>query len=128
MGLDYLNALSFCGLEFSQLRSMFSNMNIENLKTMLTNGQDSLILRFGLGQALIKAKEFDEAIQHLLKALEFDAEYSAAYKLLGKAYAQTEQNKLAIETYEKGVEIAERKGDIQAAKEMKVFLKRLLKN
>jgi len=128
MGLDYLDALSFCGLEFSQLRSMFSNMNIENLKTMLTNGQDSLILRFGLGQALIKAKEFDEAIQHLLKALEFDAEYSAAYKLLGKAYAQTEQNKLAIETYEKGVEIAERKGDIQAAKEMKVFLKRLLKN
>jgi len=128
MGLDYLDALSFCGFEFSQLRPMFRGMNIENLKTMLTNGQDSLILRFGLGQALIKAKEFDEAIQHLLKALEFDAEYSAAYKLLGKAYAQTEQNKLAIETYEKGVEIAERKGDIQAAKEMKVFLKRLLKN
>jgi len=107
---------------------MFSGMNIENLKTMLTNGQDSLILRFGLGQAFIKAKEFDEAIEHLLKALDFDAEYSAAFKLLGKAYVQTEQIELAIETYEKGIEIAERKGDIQAAKEMKIFLKRLNKD
>jgi len=106
---------------------MFIGMNTENLKTMLANGKDSLILRFGLGQALIKSKEFDEAIKHLLKALEFDAEYSAAFKLLGKAYAQTEQNELAISTYEKGIEIAERKGDIQAAKEMKVFLNRLLK-
>jgi len=123
-----LDDLSFCGLEFSYLHPMFNSMNIENLKTMLTNGQDSLILRFGLGQALIKSKEFDEAIEHLLKALEFDAEYSAAFKLLGKAYVQTEQNELASETYEKGIEIAERKGDIQAAKEMKVFLKRLNKD
>jgi len=128
MALHYLDDLSFCMLEFLQLRPMFSSMKIETLKTMLTNGQDSLILRFGLGQALIKAKEFNEAIEHLLKALEFDAEYSAAFKLLGKAYAQTEQNELAIETYEKGIEIAERKGDIQAAKEMKVFLKRLNKD
>jgi len=107
---------------------MFNGMNIETLKTMLENGQDSLILRFGLAQALLKAKAFDEAIEHLLKALEFDAEYSAAFKLLAKAYMQTGQNILAIETYEKGIEIAERKGDIQAAKEMKVFLKRLLKD
>ena len=106
---------------------MFNGMNIENLKNLLTQGQDSLILRFGLGQALLKTGEFNEAIIHLLKALEFDAEYSAAYKLLGKAYAQTEQNGLAISTYENGIEIAVRKGDIQAAKEMKVFLKRLLK-
>jgi len=102
-------------------------MNIENLKTMLAQGQDSLILRFGLGQALIKSGESAEAIEHLIKALEFDAEYSAAYKLLGKAYMQTDQNDLAKSTYEKGIEIAENKGDIQAAKEMKVFLNRLNK-
>jgi len=103
-------------------------MNIENLKAMLDQGQDSLILRFGLGQALIKTGDAEEAIVHLLKALEFDKEYSAAYKLLGKAYMQTEQNDLAKSIYEKGIEIAENKGDIQAAKEMKVFLKRLNKN
>lgn len=94
---------------------------------MLEQGQDSLILRFGLGQALLKADQPQEAIQHLLKTLEFDPQHSAAYKLLGKAYAATEQNLQAIDTYNKGIEIAEAKGDIQAAKEMKVFLKRLLK-
>lgn len=94
---------------------------------MLDQGQDSLILRFGLAQALLKAGQAAEAIDHLLKTLEFDSQYSAAYKLLGKAYASNEQYQLAIDTYTKGIEIAETKGDIQAAKEMKVFLKRLLK-
>jgi len=94
---------------------------------MLESGQDSLILRFGLGQALLKQKEFSASIEHLLKALDFDNEYSAAYKLLGKAYSLSDQNQLAIDTYEKGIQIAEGKGDIQAAKEMKVFLKRLNK-
>ena len=94
---------------------------------MLEQGQDSLILRFGLGQALLKQNEPEQAIEHLVKALEFDAEYSAALKLLGKAYAQTGEDTLAIDTYNRGIEIAERKGDIQAAKEMKVFLRRLTK-
>ena len=100
-------------------------MDIESLKSMLESGQDSLILRFGLGQALLKQKEYPAAIEHLLKALDFDLEYSAAYKLLAKAYSLSDQNQLAIDTYEKGIQIAESKGDIQAAKEMKVFLKRL---
>ena len=100
-------------------------MDIESLNSMLESGQDSLILRFGLGQALLKQKDFSAAIEHLLKALEFDKEYSAAFKLLGKAYSLSDQNQLAIDTYEKGILIAESKGDIQAAKEMKVFLKRL---
>lgn len=102
-------------------------MNIDALKKMLTQGQDSLILRFGLGQALLKDKQFSEAITHLQKAVEFDAEYSAAWKLLGKALSQNQQHNEAISAYEQGIKVAESKGDIQAAKEMKVFLKRLKK-
>lgn len=102
-------------------------MDINALKNMLTQGQDSLILRFGLAQALIKQGNSTEAIAHLNKALEFDNEYSAALKLLGKAYSDDNQKEKAIDTYTRGIEIAKRKGDIQAAKEMNVFLKRLLK-
>ena len=100
-------------------------MNIDTLKKMLEQGQDSLILRFGLGQALLKANQFADAIAHLQKALEFDPEYSAAWKLLGKALAENQQNADAIAAYERGIQVADAKGDIQAAKEMKVFLKRL---
>ena len=100
-------------------------MDINTLITMLDKGQDSLILRFGLGQALLKQGDTIAAIEHFQKALEFDPEYSAALKLLGKAYMQSDQIQLANDTYERGIKIAESKGDIQAAKEMKVFLKRI---
>ncbi len=106
---------------------MSLTMSIDALKKMLLQGQDNMILRFGLGQALLKAGQTSEAIEHLQAALEFDPEYSAAWKLLGKARAENAEQHLAIETYEKGICIAEKKGDIQAAKEMRVFLKRLLK-
>ena len=102
-------------------------MDINALKNMLEQGQDSLILRFGLGQTLLKNDQAEEAIEHLQKALSFDSEYSAAWKLLGKAYTTTGQNERAIETYEQGIAVAEKKGDIPAVKEMKVFLKRLMK-
>ena len=102
-------------------------MNIDALKKMLAQGQDSLILRFGLGQALLNDKQFSEAIPHLQKAVKFDAEYSAAWKLLGKALSENQQHNEAIAAYEQGIKVAESKGDIQAAKEMKVFLKRLKK-
>lgn len=102
-------------------------MDIDALKKILEQGQDSLILRFGLGQALLKDNQIDDAIIHLQKALEFDPEYSAAWKLLGKALVENQQNGEATNAYEQGIKVAEAKGDIQAAKEMKVFLKRLTK-
>ena len=104
---------------------MSSFMNIDALKNMLDQGQDNLLLRFGLGQALIKQGQAAEAIEHLMAALEFDTTHSAAWKLLGKAYAETGQSAEAMEAYKQGIEVAETRGDIQAAKEMKVFLKRL---
>ncbi len=101
---------------------------IDNFETMLANGQDSSLLRFGLGQAYLGEENYDLAITHLTKALEFDNSYSAAWKLLGKAYVAIEDTAQAIHAYEQGIGIAEEKGDIQAAKEMRVFLKRLTKN
>lgn len=102
-------------------------MDINALKNMLAQGQDNLLLRFGLGQALLNNNQYEEAIEHFRKALDFDPQHSAAWKLLGKALAANAQTSEAIKTYERGIVVAEDKGDIQAAKEMKVFLKRLLK-
>ncbi len=117
-----------CGLAFYQQSLYLLTMNIEALQNMLNQGQDNLLLRYGLAQALLKDGQAEQAVEHLLKALEFDPQHSAAYKLLGKAYNESQQPEHAISTYEKGIAIAEQKGDIQAAKEMKVFLKRLLKS
>lgn len=102
-------------------------MDISALKKLLEQGQDNVILRFGLGNALFKSGQAAEAIPHLKAAIEFDPDYSAAWKILGKALAETGDKEEAITVYEKGLLVADKKGDRQAVKEINVFLKRLLK-
>lgn len=98
---------------------------IEQLEALLAKGQDNALLRFGLGNAYLKVGDPARAVEHLRVALRHDPAYSAAWKLLGKTLADTGQIKQAQATYEEGIRVAEDRGDIQAAKEMKVFLKRL---
>jgi predicted Zn-dependent protease len=100
---------------------------IENFENMLASGKDDVLLRYGLGQAYLKAGNAEQAAIHLRRALEHDAEFSAAWKSLGKALTECGDNAAAMAAYASGIETAERKGDIQAAKEMRVFLKRLQK-
>lgn len=103
-----------------------SDQILANFQSMLEQGQDNAMIRFSLGNAYLNAKEYEQAIEHLALALKHDPDYSAAWKLYGKALAAANKNDEAIKAYKQGIEIAENKGDIQAAKEMKVFLKRLL--
>ncbi len=100
---------------------------IENFQAMLARGQDSVLLRFGLGGEYLKQNDFAHAAEHLRKAVEMDSEYSAAWKQLGKALDGLGDAAAARDAYETGIAAAERKGDKQAAKEMGVFLKRLKK-
>ncbi len=100
---------------------------IDNFEAMLAKDPDNVLLRFSLGNECLKIDEPAKAVQHLRRAVELDAGYSAAWKLLGKALAAIEDKEAAIEAYEIGIAAAESKGDKQAAKEMGVFLKRLQK-
>lgn len=98
-----------------------------NLEAMLDRGQDSALLRYGLGGEYLKTGESEKAIEHLRQAVMLDPTYSAAWKLLGMALAESDRAGEAIEAYENGIHAAEKKGDKQTAKEMTVFLKRLHK-
>jgi predicted Zn-dependent protease len=100
---------------------------IDNLEAMLARGQDSTLLRYGLGGEHLKLKQYDSAIVHLRVAVGKDPSYSAAWKLLGEALAAAGMKDDAIMAYEAGIRAADEKGDIQAAKEMRVFVKRLQK-
>lgn len=92
---------------------------------MLARGQDSALLRFSLGGEYLNCGDAARAAEHLQKAVEQDPAYSAAWKLLGKAAAEAGQPGEAADAYRRGIEVAEAKGDRQAAKEMRVFLRRL---
>lgn len=97
---------------------------IDNFEKMLAAGQDSALLRYSLGTAYQKAGEPERALDHLASAVEQDPGYSAAWKIYGQLLVEVERLDEAISAFETGIRVADEKGDIQAAKEMRVFLKR----
>lgn len=98
----------------------------KNLEALLARGQDNALLRYGLGAEYLKEARYADAATHLQAAVRHDPAYSAAWKLLGQALAGTGDAAQARAAYDQGIRVAEAKGDIQAAKEMKVFRKRLV--
>jgi Tfp pilus assembly protein PilF len=98
---------------------------VERFEAMLASGRDDALLRFSLGMQYFQAGDAARAAEHLRRAVQHDPDYSAAWKLLGKALAQAGDAANAAAAYRDGIEAAERKGDKQAAKEMTVFLRRI---
>jgi predicted Zn-dependent protease len=99
----------------------------QRFEALLASGKDSALLRFSLGMHYLKSGENARAAEHLRRAVAQDADYSAAWKLLGKALADSGARDDAVMAYRNGIEAAGRRGDKQAAKEMTVFLRRLEK-
>ncbi len=92
---------------------------------MLADGRDDPMLRFGLGSAYFNEKNFDACVPHLEACIEQDEQYSAAYKLLGKAYMKLDKLVLARSVFNRGIKVAVNQGDKQTEKEIRVFLKKL---
>lgn len=98
---------------------------IANLERLLGGPRDNALLRYALGNEYLKTGQISNAIIHLYAATQRDATYSAAWKLLGRALSEDGQIAEALTAYEKGIAVAEGRGDVQAAKEMTVFARRL---
>lgn len=100
---------------------------LDNFEKMLASGKDGALLRFSLGNEHLKAGHAGEAVSHLRRAVELDRDYTAAWKLLGRALADDGLHEEALAAYREGIAVAQRKGDKQAGKEMTVFAKRIEK-
>lgn len=87
--------------------------------------RDGALLRYSLGVALLEEGDAVEAMAHLRVAIDFDSGYSAAWKQLGQACLRAGDAPAAADAWRRGITAAEARGDIQAEKEMRVFLKRL---
>ncbi len=100
---------------------------LETFEKLLAQGKDNALLRYSLGNECLKLGRVEDAVAHLKAALAFDPRYSAAWNVLGKAQHESGALAEALETYRQGIANAETKGDIQAAKEMGVFARRIEK-
>jgi Flp pilus assembly protein TadD len=104
-----------------------TSQQIVNLLKLVGTPRDGALLRFSLGSEYLKRADFWTAFTHLVVAVEKDPGYSAAWKLLGSALTGSGRDEEALAAFRKGIEVAEKKGDKQAAREMAVFARRLEK-
>ena len=100
---------------------------LENFLAMLAKGRDAPLLRFSIGNEYMKVSQPDAAVEHLRQAVVLDPNYSAAWKLLGKALTDSQALPEALAAYQQGIAVADARGDKQAAKEMTVFARRIEK-
>ena len=98
---------------------------IAALRAQCDGPRDGALLRVMLGQALADAGLHAAARAEFERALGFDAGYSAAWKFLGHARLTAGDAAAAAAAWRQGISAAEAHGDVQAAKEMRVFLRRL---
>ena len=100
---------------------------IANLEALLAKGNDAPSLRFALATRYLQAGDAAAAARHAEAAVALDATYSAGWKLLGQARAASGDERAAAEAFRRGIDVADARGDRQAAKEMQVFLRRIEK-
>ncbi|MGB0133941.1 hypothetical protein [Dokdonella sp.] len=100
---------------------------LKRLRSQIGGPRDGALLRVSIGNVLLDAGDASAAALEFRAALGFDPRYSAAWKMLGRALTEANDQSGAIEAYEQGIAVAGQRGDTQAAKEMEVFLRRLRK-
>ncbi len=100
---------------------------IAKFERLLDAGRNGVLLRFSLGSEYLKIGDSPTAVKHLEQAVALDPKFSAAWKLLGRALTECGRMEQALAAYERGISVADANGDKQAAKEMAVFAKRIVK-
>lgn len=95
------------------------------LEKLLDDGRDDALLRFTLGSICLQEADAETALVHLQRAIELDPTYSAAWKLRGAAMLKLTRIEEAQRIWTEGRAVAQQKGDLQVAREITVFLKRL---
>jgi Tfp pilus assembly protein PilF len=100
-------------------------MTSTNIKTLLRRVKENpgdLFSKFALALELINVQKHDEAILLFKDIIHRDPEYVGAYYHLGGQYQIKKENKMAIDTYKQGIEVAERLQDVHAKSELATAL------
>ena len=98
---------------------------IDDLLALLEDEPDDPLLLLTLGKEYLEGGDAAAALPHLERAVAVDPRYTVAYRYLGTALEHTGRAADAAATWERGIAVAEETGDLQAGKEMRVFLERL---
>ena len=91
---------------------------IAQFRKMANDDPENELGHFRLGQLLLEAGEYRDAVQSFQRTLQLSPQFSKVYQLLGTALLQLNERAEAIATLRKGCEIAEERGDRMPREEM----------
>ncbi|XAH23380.1 hypothetical protein AAFF27_25935 [Xylophilus sp. GW821-FHT01B05] len=97
----------------------------EPLERLLAEGRDSALLRMGLALAYHRSGGFEAAREHIVRALDFDPDFAAAWRLHGLIALALDDAAQAASAFTQGLAVAQRRGDRQLVRELEVRLRRL---
>ncbi len=95
------------------------------LEAELERGRDSSLLRFALARSLMASGAAEKALVHLDAAVEMSPTYSAAWGQLGKCKELLGDTEGAVAAWLTGSRTSLDNGDIQAHRQMEVWLRRM---
>ena len=99
---------------------------LEQLKTMFEqNAKDAFII-FALAKEYEKSGDKEQALFYYKKLVTDAPDYVGTYYHLGKLYEIMGQSALALEIYEKGIEVSKLQGDHHALSELNLVRDELL--
>jgi Fe-S cluster biosynthesis and repair protein YggX len=88
------------------------DQRIAQFENMAVADPDNEMAHFSLGSAYLQAERYGEAAQSLQRCLDLNPEMSKAYQLAGEAMISAGWADRAVETLNKGYEVAASKGDV----------------
>ncbi len=97
---------------------------VARLRELLARDPDDATSAFALGRALLELGRHEEAQEPLRRAIALQPGYSAAWRDLGRALLASGEAAEAARVLESALPEADRSGDLQTAREMRVFLRR----
>ncbi|MBI3292748.1 MAG: hypothetical protein HYZ73_08085 [Elusimicrobia bacterium] len=98
---------------------------IEQFKALLQKDPNDTLSHYGMGLEYTKVGLFTRATETFREAVRLNPEYSSGYRELGKSLIQEGKSVEAQRVLQQGLTVAERHGDLQTVKEIKVFLSRI---
>lgn len=98
---------------------------MEMFKQVLEIDEEDLLANYGFGSCCVALDQFEQALPFLKKAISIKPSYTVAYLSLGQAYVGLGNKELAAQTYEQGIEVASKRGDLSPMNDMQAKLETL---
>jgi tetratricopeptide (TPR) repeat protein len=91
---------------------------IAHWRKMSTDDPENDLAHYRLGQELMKAGQYEEAVQSFRRTLQLSPEFSRVFQMLGSALIELGRRDEAISVVRQGFEIADARGDNMPRDEM----------